>query len=194
MAGGDSRRRLPDILLEAGMIFLAVLLALAAEEWRETRDRQALADRALAAVVEELRSNAEELEETGLRNAERIESARVILQQLEAGEERLEADVGLEVALLSAAAWQSAQMSQAVQYFDLEVMRQLSEAYEIQDLYDRLQTRAIDAMTDLLRTAEEDPTAAVRQGVMSLGVLEGIQGSLLEVYRQVLTDLEDGTP
>jgi len=172
------------------MIFLAVVLALAAEEWREKRDRLELADRALSSVVAEIRSNLEELERTGPRNAERVQAARAVLEQIEAGGDTGDADIGLEVALLSTAAWQSAQMSQAVHYFDLDAMRQLSEAYEMQDLYERMQTSLVDGMGDLMRIARDDPAAAIRQGVSGVSMLAGIQDALVEVYRGTLDELE----
>jgi len=190
---GDSmRKRLPDLMVEAGMIFLAVVLALAAEEWREKQDRQDLADRALHSVVEEIRSNLVELERTAPRNVERLEAAREVLKELEVGAESGDADIGLEVSLLSTAAWQSAQMSQAVHYFDLDAMRQLSEVYEIQEMYDRMQTGIVDGMGDLIGIAREDPEAAVRQGLSSVGLLVGFQETLAETYRNTLEQL--GSP
>jgi len=186
------RKRLPDLMVEAGMIFLAVVLALAAEEWREKQDRQDLADRALHSVVEEIRSNLAELERTAPRNVERLEAAREVLKELEVGGESGDADIGLEVSLLSTAAWQSAQMSQAVHYFDLDAMRQLSEVYEIQEMYDRMQTGIVDGMGDLLRIAREDPEAAVRQGVSGVSMLVGFHETLAETYRHTLDQL--GSP
>ena len=190
MSPGLMRRKLPELLLEAAMIFFAVMLALAAEEWREKRDRLELADRALRSVVEEMRSNLEELETTGVRNAERLDVANVVLGDLEEGRDPGDADIGLEVSLLSSAAWHSAQMSQAVQYLDFDVMRKLSEAYEIQDLYERVQTAAVDNMTEAMRTAQDDPAAAVRQGVISLTVLSDLRTSLADVYSNTLEELE----
>ena len=190
MSTNMMRRKLPELLLEAAMIFFAVVLALAAEEWREQKDRQDLADRALRSVVEEMRSNLEELEVTGVRNTERLEAASAVLAELEAGRDQGGADVGLEVALLSSAAWQSAQMSQAVQYLDFGVMRELSEVYEVQDLYLQVQSAAVDNMTDAMRTAQNDPAAAVRQGVISLALLGDLRTSLAEVYGNALEELE----
>ena len=184
------RKRFPDLVVEAGMIFLAVVLALAAEEWRENRDRQALADRALYSVVEEVRSNLDELERSAPSNIARLEAARAVLEEMEAGDESGDVDIGLEVSLLSTAAWQSAQMSQAVHYFDLDAMRQLSEVYEIQEMYDRMQTGMVDGMGDLMRIAREDPEAAVRQGVSGVGMLVGFQETLAETYRHTLEQLE----
>jgi hypothetical protein len=192
MTEHSMRKRLPDLMVEAGMIFLAVVLALAAEEWREKRDRQELADRARSSVVEEIRSNLAELERTAPRNVERLEAARKVLRELEAGAEPGDADLGLEVSLLSTAAWQSAQMSQAVHYFELDAMRQLSEVYEIQEMYDRMQTGIVDRMGDLIRIARENPEAAVRQGLSSVGLLVGFQETLAETYRKTLEQL--GSP
>jgi len=93
---------------------------------------------------------------------------------------------------LSTAAWQSAQMSQAVHYFDLDAMRQLSEVYEIQEMYDRMQTGIVDGMGDLLRIAREDPEAAVRQGVSGVSMLVGFHETLAETYRHTLDQL--GSP
>ena len=192
MASQRTGRRFSDLLIEAGMIFLAVVLALAAEEWREKQDRRELAARALNLVTEEIRSNLEELERTAPENRERMASAMEVLERLESGEEAVEADVGLEVALLSRAAWQSAQMSQAVQYFDLEDVRELSEVYEVQALFERVQQGMVDSMRDMITIAQADPAAAVRQGLMGFQMLLGLQDSLIEVYRNTLRELESG--
>jgi len=184
------RRRLPDLLIEALFIFLAVVLALAAEEWREGRDRRDLADRALRSVAEEMRSNLEELERTGPVNEDRADSARVMLERLGSGRDLEDADIGLEVSLLSTAAWQSAQMSQAVQYLDLETMRELSEVYEIQALFERMQDGMVDRIGELTRVAEEDPRAAVRQGLGGISMLLQLRDVLVQVYRNTLEQLD----
>ena len=193
MAQQRTGRRFSDVLIEAGMIFLAVVLALAAEEWRENRDRRELADRALLSIREEIRSNLEELERSAPRNQERLAAATGALEQLEAGVDMLEADVGLEVSLLSTAAWQSARMSQAIQYMDLETVRELSELYEIQGLFDRVQTGMVDSMGEIMQIAQDDPAAAVRQGVMRFHMLMGLQESLTGAYRDTLAELEAET-
>jgi len=184
------RRRLPDLLIEALFIFLAVVLALAAEEWREGRDRRELADRALRSVAEEMRSNLEELERTGPVNEDRADSARVMLERLGSSRDLEDADIGLEVSLLSTAAWQSAQMSQAVQYLDLETMRELSEVYEIQALFERMQDGMVDRIGELTRVAEEDPRAAVRQGLGGISMLLQLRDVLVQVYRNTLEQLD----
>jgi len=55
------RAKLPEILLEAASVLVAVLLAFAVDEWRDAREKRQLADRARSTVVAELRVNREEL-------------------------------------------------------------------------------------------------------------------------------------
>ena len=83
-------------------------------------------------------------------------------------------------------------MSQAVQYLDFDVMRELSEVYEVQDLYQRVQSAAVASMTDAMRTAQDDPVSAVRQGVISLTLLADLRTSLAEIYGNALEELEAG--
>lgn len=185
------RRRLPDVVLEAVLIFFAVVLALAAEEWRENRDRLELAERALHAVTEEIRSNIEELERNAPTNLERLESAREVLAELREGEQPVDADVGFEISLLSSAAWESARMSQAVQFMDLRVVRELSEVYEVQALYERMQLDIVDRIGEIARIARDDPRSAVEQGVSSLGMVVKMHEALLGIYRAGLEELEE---
>ena len=184
------RRRLPDLILEAAMIFFALLLALAAEEWRERQDRLELAERALQAVISEIEANRDELERSGLSNLERVETAQVIIARLDAGEQLGEANIGWDIALLSTAAWQSAQMSQAVQYMDFETMRRVSEVYEAQALFERMQMGLVDRIADLMRVAQEDPRAAVEQGFAGGSMLLDLQQSVVDTYGEALVELQ----
>ena len=189
-AGRRLRRRLPDLILEAAMIFFALLLALAAEEWRERQDRLELAERALQAVVAEIEANRDELERSGMSNLERVETARALIARLDAGEQLDGVDIGWDIALLSTAAWQSAQMSQAVQYMDFETMRRVSEVYEVQALFERMQMGLVDRISDLMRVAREDPRAAVEQGFTGGSMLLNLQQSVVESYGQALVELQ----
>jgi hypothetical protein len=55
----DKRSRIPwmKIVLESSFVMLGVLLALIADEWRQNRDDERRADRALVSVIEELGLN-----------------------------------------------------------------------------------------------------------------------------------------
>ena len=55
------RERLPEILLEAFSVLVAVLLAFAVEEWRDDRELAQRADEARVAIVAEIARNEREL-------------------------------------------------------------------------------------------------------------------------------------
>jgi hypothetical protein len=76
------REKLPELLLEAASVVFAVLLALAVDEWRETRSRNALAARARASILEEIRGNATELRNTRDNNRALLRHVEEALLQI----------------------------------------------------------------------------------------------------------------
>ena len=56
--------RLPEIVIEALFMLVAVVLAFAVEEWREERELDGLAAEARGAILQEVTSNREELIES----------------------------------------------------------------------------------------------------------------------------------
>ncbi len=143
------KKRLPHLLGDAAFVFLAVFLALVAEEWQEDRDRQELADRALRGIIHEIRSNLDELERNEQLNRTNLEQLSRAAAEMERGVEIDELSVNYNVALTSSAAWDAARMSQAVHYLDLEIMTSLAELYEVQSLYERAQHGLVDRLADL---------------------------------------------
>src|SRR5262245_21855151 len=78
------RDKLPELLLEAASVVFAVLLALAVDEWRETKSQKALAARARASILEEIRGNESELRDARDKNhalMQRIEEALLRVKQ-----------------------------------------------------------------------------------------------------------------
>ncbi|MFO7587505.1 MAG: hypothetical protein R6X22_05475 [Gemmatimonadota bacterium] len=129
-AGAAFRGRLPELLIGATFVFLAVLPALVADEWRERRDREELAERALVGIVDEIRSNRDRLLADAERNRAPLAGLREYLRAREEGEEPEELSADYKVALTSSAAREAARMSQAVQSTDLEVVRELARLPE----------------------------------------------------------------
>jgi hypothetical protein len=108
------RQKLPEILIEAGSIVLALLLAFAVDEWREGRAQLARAEHAMQAILAELGANRAELRGTRSANAETLKN---IPGQLAALSKTTGADgqvgVGMNLSQLSAAALQVTQSTQA---------------------------------------------------------------------------------
>lgn len=172
------RSRLPDLLIEAAFVFFAVLVALGAEEWRENRQRDELADRALQNVLLEMGENRDAIERNQSENAEALERLRTALGELESGGRPDDLSINYQAALTSSAAWETARMSQAVHYLDFEVMSDLAGIYELQDFFERAQDDLMSEISSIGARMRDDER----------GTLEDLAGRVNAVlaYRDVL--------
>jgi len=186
------RARLPELLIEATFIFLAVLLALFAEEWRERRDRRELADRALTGIVAEISSNRDELLDREEENRAQLEELRGVVEGLRAGKQLSEMSVDYQVALTSSAAWETARMSQAVHFMDLEIVTRLAEMYELQRLFERAQDDLVDGMVAIGTQARDEPLLAAEEAYGRINSVLGYRGILVQVYDSMLARMDPG--
>jgi hypothetical protein len=158
------RERLPEILIEAASVTAAVLLALGVDAWRERLREQEAAERALAALRLEAQENRREL-----RGAlEKARATRARLQPLAAAEEwppEVRLDLGLEIAMLSRAGWDTAQATGALPLMGVERSVQLAGVYELQRWLERAQERAFDALSAATAAAPARDDAAFRTAV-----------------------------
>lgn len=74
------REKVPEILLEIFSVVLAVLLALAVDDWRERRDNAISAQQAREAVLAEIRANHDDLGDNALANGRVLEALSLHLQ------------------------------------------------------------------------------------------------------------------
>lgn len=183
--GPRLRDKLPELLLEAASVVFAVLLALAVDEWRETKSRKDLAARARASILEEIRSNESELRNTRDNN-------RALLQRIEETlpgvKQKREASLEFhfEIALLSSASWHTAQMTQAASFLDFDWVRRVSNVYELQELYVTSQSAVVDRISGISEILEDDPQRMLTIIAERLRVALRIQDSLLEEYAKIL--------
>lgn len=179
------RDKLPELLLEAASVLLAVLLALAVDEWRESRSREALADRARASILEEVRANSAELRSTRDDNAALLKRLEQDLLRIKSGE-KLELEINFQIALLSSAAWQTAQMTQATHFMDYDWVARISRLYDLQALYVTSQSGLVDRINAIPEFVEDDPRRMLSIMIQRVrGVLD-IQDALLKAYDEIL--------
>ena len=183
--GTRLREKLPELLLEAASVVFAVLLALAVDEWRETRSREALAARARASILEELRSNQTELRNTRDNNRALLRTTEEALSQI-VQKRDVSLQFHFEIALLSSAAWNTAQMTQAANYLDFDWLRRVSDVYELQGLYVTSQSAVVDRLSGISEILEDDPRRMLTIIAERLRVALRIQDELLEEYGKVL--------
>jgi hypothetical protein len=131
-----TRDAIKSALFEATFVVLGVVLALAANEWRQARADQRESERALAAILEELESNRDAVAESleyhsnllGLLNADHAEGWSPEPQHFNRG--------FIFPARISHTAWESASETGALTKTDLEIVIKLSDAYAMQERYE----------------------------------------------------------
>lgn len=186
--GGFSfRDKLPELMLEALSVVLAVLAALAVDEWRETRSQHEMAERATAAVVAELRSNREEIGGNLDANLATLAAVRAARGASELPDEF---DLNYEYSLVSDAAWETARMTQATQFMDLEDVRQLAALYELQALFERSRDQVMDFIMNVGAIIDESPEKIPSRAFPTLNSAVGMQQILLTTYDSTIARLE----
>jgi hypothetical protein len=137
--------KLPEIFIEAASVVVALLLALALNDWHENRETLARADAARAAILAELRENRQEIKTAQPRLKSIVDSLNAALAEDAPPAHELRVDLGLS--LLSAAAWHAALATRASQTIDFAWMTRVAKVYEVQDNYLHVQATALDALS-----------------------------------------------
>jgi hypothetical protein len=180
---------LTRLAAEVVSVVFAVLVALALDEWWEDRENAANARASLVAIAEEMRENRDELApgdsaEVGTM-MENLDSAIAIFDR---GERPEGASVNWELALLSSAAWETAQISRATTHMELGQVVNLAQVYEFQRYYSRIQDGLFDAISGL-RAGDE--IADELRGLRSrMATALGLRASLADLYSCTLVALE----
>lgn len=145
--GARIAERLPEILIQALFLLVAVVLAFAVEEWREERELDQRAEEARLAILQELEHNRDELLESREDTLDTIAVLDAAIGSAAGGEQQALAGlaVNFELALLSGAAWRSAQSTDVARRMDYGWMLQVARAYELQAMYEQAQSAAVDA-------------------------------------------------
>ena len=181
------RHKLPEILIEAGSIVFAILLAFAVDEWRERRGQLAVAERAPRTIVSELKANRSELRGTRGANAQTLEN---ITKQVAAlGEKRANSvQTGMNLSQLSAAAFQTAQATQAAQFLDFDWLVRVARTYELQRTYVSAQDSAlieVGGSSGAIASGEQ-PLAILRRVESRLRTLQTLADGLLAAYDETI--------
>lgn len=201
--------RLPEILIEALFMLVAVVLAFAVEEWREERELDGLATEARGAILQEVARNRDELLESKPDTINAKAELETWLGQVEQAPEALAANqtpkaadgaeaapgnaapsdptVAIELALLSSAAWRTAQSMEASRRMDYAWLLQISQTYELQAVYQDAQAATVEALVHY-RTSPDQATrrAAARALLGRIRVLSSFGQSLEEDYEDIL--------
>ena len=178
------REKLPEILIEAASVVIALLLALALNGWNEDRQMRERADTARSAILAELRSNQQEIEDARPKLKEIV--GRLTATADEDAPATHELQVTLGISLLSAAAWHAALATQASQEIDFAWMTRVAKIYEQQENYLRVQGVAVDQLTAIPADRSASEKQVARSLIARMSALSQLADGLSASYHDVL--------
>jgi len=185
--GARIAARLPEILIEALLLVLAVVLAFAVEEWREERELEGRAEEARLAILQEITRNRDELFESRQQMDDAIAALEASLAAATQGApEQRELSVNLELALLSSAAWRTAQTTEASRRMDYAWMLRISQVYELQAMFQEAQWATVEALVTLKATGEDSAEAAASRALLGrIRLLRSLGKALEDDYASI---------
>jgi hypothetical protein len=181
--------KLPEIIIEAIFLTLAVLTAFAIDAWRLERQQQSDTAIAMASIRAELRENQASVKAT----LNDVKSSLKAITPLSEAEQKPPAEirikVGFSLALLSTASWTMAQSNQSLTHVDSQESTNLAKLYELQTWFNEAQRRALHVITELsLHDSSDWP--GVRQHLLRAKLefefLNNTGEALLQEYALVL--------
>lgn len=192
-ASKRSKIQWPVVFAEVISIVAAVLIALAVDEWWEDRENVEMAETALAAVVEEVRSNR-------LRLVSAEEQINTVLEELQQAVELLQNDetpaglgVDYSVALLSTAAWQTAQVTRAVHYLEWDTVASVASVYDLQSFFLRNQDQLTDLIAEMSVTGNDNPAPMIQRIATRFRMVVGFRNALAGAQACLLLQLGSAT-
>lgn len=172
-------RKMPWGLLsiEALLVVLSVLLALALNSWREGRTNEALALRSLQSVVDEADINCSRI--------------KLMQEYHRAVADRERESEGIQVGLIRNDAWQSAQSTGAAAYVDYDIAAIIGKIHASQADHRTIVESHMQAVFTALGGGEKLEGIHGDLDIATIRELVRIQEQLLEVYQELAATVNE---
>jgi hypothetical protein len=181
------------ILIESALIVFSILLALAANDWNDSRNQHALAARALSGVRDEIEGNAQRVRDAlpYLRTMEAEVFRADSLKRVHSWPDFVAAAPdwhGLGTAELDATAWQSAITLGAVSNIGYDTVRVLSRLYALQGKFDQYAS----GMASTIDLSDQAMASTTRKLWVYFVTVRTNDDTLLARYQSALALLKGG--
>jgi hypothetical protein len=185
---------LVTIAAQVVSVVFAVLVALAVDEWWEERENMELGRRGVAAIAAEVRGNITQLEEDTAKINHVLARTDSALRLIQRGATDVDLNIDYPLALLSSAAWQTAQTTRAVHFVDIEQVIRIARVYDVQAFLLRNQDRLADMIADLGSIVADDPQKGIEDVRRRYLIVVGFRTGLASAYHCLLEELDGTTP
>lgn len=179
-----SRSRIPGLLLEILSVIFAVVVALAADEWRENRQLNQRAATARGAVLAEIRANLAELAGTSASLDSTVARLAEAVRDVE-DRETTSTRFDLEFPDFSEAAWRITQVTDAASRLDFDWLTRVARVYAAQELYGKERDEILRSLGDIGGPGA-DSAPGLRRLNSQVSILLQLHHQLVEDYQELL--------
>ena len=189
-----------DLLVEIISIVLAILLALAVNNWVEARKHQELVRQSLSEIRAEVQLNLSQLDEAAPFHQRILRGFNALLSKNSAAESLRYGDIGRAFQTSSPSgfhlmvpedtAWTVAASSGAVQYMDHRLRTELTKTYASQHILDQLQHAFINAILYTPPAGERNFYYVTAGAGQTLSDLAGLETGMRKRYKKTLAELD----
>lgn len=184
------RPQLPAMILEFSSVVLGVLLALSIDQCREDHARHQLSVEVNQKLDAEIRANRSRLVGVMPDQNQQLEEISNLIEAVSSGPEdgAVEGEIGLRLTAeyLADAAWQTAVVTEAIRFMDLDAVSRLSEIYALQGLVDGAFRRVLDVLTTMESEDRAPPDGGLRRLRAALAQLVELEEQLARRYDDYL--------
>ncbi|NKB86638.1 MAG: hypothetical protein GKS06_00255 [Acidobacteria bacterium] len=181
--GARLRAKAPELAFEMISIGLAVMAALAVDQWRQSRADADLAETARAGVIDELVSNRGELEHALNENTALLAALN---EELSNDDDSISINIQFEFALVSTAAWETAQSTGATRHLDFDWVVDISRLYRLEVLFEESQARVVEAIGDFMAPDNADVAPRLRELRQQLQLTISLTRNVIDATNELL--------
>ena len=181
------------IIWEIFAIVLAVLLALALDNYNENRKEKKLAEYALQSILTEVENNLASIKENYQKNQERLEQLILTRDTLiKMGKEALDGGISLyyEQTILSNGAWEMAKLTGTTQQLSPDLLQDLSQIHSLQQMYATTGQNYFLQIASIEFNSENNEKAKIDALVNLIAISGGVSQALIRNYETFLEEYD----
>jgi hypothetical protein len=176
------------VVIEFVSISFAVLLALMVNQCKDNYNTSKLAKVSLSNIRSEINNNKEIMQEMVLAHKNSLLKVDSLLPLLTENS-KVGEDVNriISFKLISSNSWETAKLTQSIQYMDINIVQEISAVYKLQDYYELIVKDIV--LNNMYKKVEQSDLKTSEKTKQFLKAVIPIEENLLITYNYLLTDL-----
>jgi hypothetical protein len=184
----NQKLALPNkLLFEFISIAFAVFLGLMLNQWNDNRKNKELAGQSKQNILTEIKENKARIENILNLHEESLSRLDSLLSQFENGQKLDNIALSINFSLLSTSSWETAKLTRAISYMDIETVSDIASTYSYQEYFQFIVKNYLNEYT--FNQPEHFDRSFFIKIQNALNVIIPMEKDLIECYSDLETDL-----